>query len=56
MLRWGNRAVYTGIQGKRTLFDLSKMCAFEPSVMAVSQENANGFSGISLFLSDSVRS
>jgi len=44
------------IQGKHTLFDLSKMCAFEPSVMAVSQENANGFSGISRFLSDSVGS
>jgi len=54
MLRWGNRAVYTGIQGKRTLFDLSKMCAFEPLVIAVSQENAHSLRGISRFLSDSV--
>ena len=38
---------------KRTLFDLSKMCAFEPLVMVVEQENANGFRGISRFLSDS---
>jgi len=42
------------MQGKRGLFDLSKMSAFGPIVMDVSQENAHSFSGISRFLSDSV--
>ena len=42
-------------QGKRGLFDLSKMSAFGPLVIAVSQENAHSLRGISRFLSDSVQ-